>query len=141
MPTWRAGDASDWTSAEGSPAAVADAVVAGLEAEWTPERIGSFLDGLPTSAGSRSHAVNRLARLVEGRDLVLFDGGMGTLLQERGLDDGGCGELWNVEHPDVVAGDPRGVRRRRRHDPDHQHIRRHPAAAGDEWARATGWWS
>lgn len=47
--------------------------------------------------------MNRLTRLVEGRGLVLFDGGMGTLLQERGLDDGGCGELWNVEHPDVVA--------------------------------------
>jgi 5-methyltetrahydrofolate--homocysteine methyltransferase len=47
--------------------------------------------------------VNRLARLLEGRGLVLFDGGMGTLLQERGLDDGGCGELWNVEHPEVVS--------------------------------------
>jgi 5-methyltetrahydrofolate--homocysteine methyltransferase len=43
--------------------------------------------------------VNRLARLLEGRDIVLFDGGMGTLLQDRGLDDGGAGELWNVERP------------------------------------------
>ncbi|MDX6318929.1 MAG: 5-methyltetrahydrofolate--homocysteine methyltransferase [Nocardioidaceae bacterium] len=47
--------------------------------------------------------MNRLSRLFEGHGLVLFDGGMGTLLQERGLDDGGCGELWNVEHPDHVA--------------------------------------
>jgi methionine synthase I (cobalamin-dependent) len=47
--------------------------------------------------------VNRLAELFAGRGLVLFDGGMGTLLQERGLDDGGCGELWNVEHPQRVA--------------------------------------
>src|ERR1044071_6537911 len=27
---------------------------------------------------------------------------MGTLLQDNGLDDGGSGELWNVERPDVV---------------------------------------
>ncbi len=33
---------------------------------------------------------------------VLVDGGMGTLLQDRGLDDGGAGELWNVERPDDV---------------------------------------
>jgi methionine synthase I (cobalamin-dependent) len=47
--------------------------------------------------------MNRLSQLFEGHGLVLFDGGMGTLLQERGLDDGGCGELWNVERPDQVA--------------------------------------
>ena len=35
------------------------------------------------------------------RDL-LFDGGMGTLLQDRGLDGGAPGELWNVENPDAV---------------------------------------
>ncbi len=33
---------------------------------------------------------------------VLVDGGMGTLLQDRGLTDGGSGELWNLERPDVV---------------------------------------
>ncbi len=33
---------------------------------------------------------------------MLVDGGMGTLLQDNGLDDGGSGELWNVERPDVV---------------------------------------
>jgi 5-methyltetrahydrofolate--homocysteine methyltransferase len=47
--------------------------------------------------------MNRLSQLFEGHGLVLFDGGMGTLLQERGLDDGGCGELWNVERPDQVV--------------------------------------
>jgi len=36
------------------------------------------------------------------RGPVVIDGGMGTLLQDRGLDDGGSGELWNVERPDVV---------------------------------------
>jgi 5-methyltetrahydrofolate--homocysteine methyltransferase len=52
--------------------------------------------------------MNRLANTFSGllADLggapLLLDGGMGTLLQERGLDDGGCGELWNVERPDEV---------------------------------------
>jgi 5-methyltetrahydrofolate--homocysteine methyltransferase len=46
--------------------------------------------------------VNRLAELLAGRDLVMFDGGMGTLLQERGLDDGGSGELWNVDRADEI---------------------------------------
>ncbi|MFZ0159588.1 MAG: homocysteine S-methyltransferase family protein [Kineosporiaceae bacterium] len=32
----------------------------------------------------------------------LFDGGMGTLLQERGLEGGAPGELWNVERPEVI---------------------------------------
>jgi 5-methyltetrahydrofolate--homocysteine methyltransferase len=49
--------------------------------------------------------VNRLGALLAGREVVLFDGGMGTLLQERGLDDGGAGELWNLERP----GDIRAV--------------------------------
>ncbi len=45
-----------------------------------------------------------LTRLADGPAAgpVLLDGGMGTLLQERGLDDGGCGELWNLTRPDVV---------------------------------------
>lgn len=30
------------------------------------------------------------------------DGAMGTMLQERGLTDGGAPELWNIEHADVV---------------------------------------
>jgi len=46
--------------------------------------------------------VNRLATLLDDHDYLLFDGGMGTLLQERGLDDGGAGELWNLERPDDV---------------------------------------
>lgn len=45
---------------------------------------------------------NRLASLLEGRDIVLFDGGMGTLLQDSGLEDGNCGELWNVDNPAAV---------------------------------------
>ncbi len=46
--------------------------------------------------------MNRLRDLLGGDSPVLFDGGMGTLLQERGLEGGGAGELWNVEHPDVI---------------------------------------
>jgi 5-methyltetrahydrofolate--homocysteine methyltransferase len=54
------------------------------------------------------NSMNRLADLFADRlgdDAIwLFDGGMGTLLQERGLADGGSGELWNVERPDVIRG-------------------------------------
>lgn len=46
--------------------------------------------------------MNRLTSLLNGRPTAMFDGGMGTLLQERGLTDGGAGELWNVEQPDVI---------------------------------------
>lgn len=44
-----------------------------------------------------------LVELLASRRPALFDGGMGTLLQERGLEGGGCGELWNVERPDVIS--------------------------------------
>jgi 5-methyltetrahydrofolate--homocysteine methyltransferase len=47
--------------------------------------------------------VNRLSALLGGDTTVLLDGGMGTLLQENGLDDGGSGELWNVERPEVIG--------------------------------------
>ncbi len=51
--------------------------------------------------------MNRLREVLRDRlgtdGPVLLDGGMGTLLQEHGLDDGGSGELWNVERPDVVG--------------------------------------
>ncbi len=33
---------------------------------------------------------------------MLVDGGMGTLLQDQGLTDGGSGELWNVERPEEI---------------------------------------
>lgn len=35
-------------------------------------------------------------------DHPFLDGGMGTLLQERGLDGGAPAELWNVDHPERV---------------------------------------
>lgn len=46
--------------------------------------------------------MNRLLHLFGGDVPVLFDGGMGTLLQERGLEGGGAGELWNVDHADTI---------------------------------------
>jgi 5-methyltetrahydrofolate--homocysteine methyltransferase len=46
--------------------------------------------------------MNRLQQLLGEDTPVLFDGGMVTLLLERGLEGGGAGELWNVEHPDVI---------------------------------------
>ena len=33
---------------------------------------------------------------------LLFDGAMGTMLQEAGLKAGGLPEVYNIEHPDVV---------------------------------------
>ena len=32
----------------------------------------------------------------------IFDGAMGTMLQEGGLKAGGCPELMNIEQPEVV---------------------------------------
>ena len=34
--------------------------------------------------------------------VLASDGAMGTMLQERGLTDGGAPELWNVEKPEVI---------------------------------------
>lgn len=37
-----------------------------------------------------------------GRQILFFDGGMGTLLQERGLKTGEVPETWNMLHPEIV---------------------------------------
>ena len=34
--------------------------------------------------------------------VLASDGAMGTMLQERGLTDGGAPELWNVEKPEEI---------------------------------------
>ncbi len=46
--------------------------------------------------------MSRLAALLGAARPVLLDGGMGTLLQDSGLEDGAPGELWNLENPDAV---------------------------------------
>ena len=45
---------------------------------------------------------SRLTELLDREPFVLFDGAMGTMVQDLGLDDGGAPELWNVERPDTV---------------------------------------
>lgn len=37
-----------------------------------------------------------------GKELLFFDGGMGTLLQERGLKTGEIPETWNILHPEII---------------------------------------
>ena len=37
------------------------------------------------------------------KNIVILDGGMGTLLQERGLQPGEQPERWNVTHPDEIV--------------------------------------
>lgn len=39
-----------------------------------------------------------------GKELLFFDGGMGTLLQKEGLLPGELPEIWNMEHSDVIQG-------------------------------------
>ena len=46
--------------------------------------------------------MNRLRALLGADRTALLDGGMGTLLQDSGLEDGVPGELWNLENPDAV---------------------------------------
>ena len=44
---------------------------------------------------------SRLLEALKTR-VLLSDGAMGTQLQYAGLEPGGCGEAWNVDHPDRV---------------------------------------
>ena len=37
-------------------------------------------------------------------NIVYLDGGMGTMLQEQGLQPGEYPERWNISHPDVIIG-------------------------------------
>jgi 5-methyltetrahydrofolate--homocysteine methyltransferase len=43
-----------------------------------------------------------LLEALRGSRVLLADGAMGTQLQQAGLESGGCGEAWNVDHPDRV---------------------------------------
>ena len=43
-----------------------------------------------------------------GNELLFFDGGMGTLLQERGLAPGELPETWNLTHPEQIREIHRG---------------------------------
>ena len=37
-----------------------------------------------------------------GKELLFFDGGMGTLLQAKGLAPGELPETWNLLHPEAI---------------------------------------
>jgi 5-methyltetrahydrofolate--homocysteine methyltransferase len=37
-----------------------------------------------------------------GERVLLADGAMGTEIQQAGLESGGCGEAWNLDHPEQV---------------------------------------
>ena len=37
-----------------------------------------------------------------GKRIIFFDGGMGTLLQEKGLSPGEPPEVWNITHPEII---------------------------------------
>lgn len=52
--------------------------------------------------------MNRWETLLARGGLALADGAMGTMLFDQGLESGASPELWNVEHPDRVAGVHRG---------------------------------
>lgn len=43
-----------------------------------------------------------MIRKLLGNNLLFFDGGMGTLLQQKGLEPGELPELWNITHPDEI---------------------------------------
>jgi len=43
-----------------------------------------------------------------GSEILIFDGGMGTMLFAAGLMDGACPELWNATDPEVVRGIHKG---------------------------------
>ncbi|MDR1612679.1 MAG: homocysteine S-methyltransferase family protein [Planctomycetota bacterium] len=47
--------------------------------------------------------MGKLLDLLLEKRLVLSDGAMGTMLQEKGLKPGECPELWNLEHPELVG--------------------------------------
>ena len=38
-----------------------------------------------------------------GKRLIFFDGGMGTMLQQKGLAAGELPELWNLTHPELIT--------------------------------------
>ncbi len=46
--------------------------------------------------------MHRIFELLGSGKTLIGDGAMGTLLQEKGLTDGGAPELWNVEKPEII---------------------------------------
>jgi 5-methyltetrahydrofolate--homocysteine methyltransferase len=47
--------------------------------------------------------MNSIRDDIKARGILISDGAWGTFLVKRGMQPGECAELWNVDHPDVVA--------------------------------------
>ncbi len=47
--------------------------------------------------------MNSIRDDIKAKGVLVSDGAWGTFLAKRGMQPGECAELWNVEHPDVVA--------------------------------------
>ena len=45
--------------------------------------------------------MNILKRL--GKEMLFFEGGMGTILQKKGLTTSELPESWNISHPDIIT--------------------------------------
>lgn len=43
-----------------------------------------------------------IKNLFSGEKYILFDGGMGTMLQANGIQPGECPERWNITHPEII---------------------------------------
>ena len=46
--------------------------------------------------------MNKICELIKNKR-IYFDGGMGSMLQKRGLLPGELPENWNIEHPDIIT--------------------------------------
>src|SRR5207302_10616264 len=77
----------------------------GAEGQGVDGRSGQGERGGPRLVKARGWGV--VGRVKAGQILV-FDGGYGTMLFAAGLLNGACPELWNDTHADVVAGIHRG---------------------------------
>src|ERR1700749_88290 len=63
--------------------------------------IGSTLVRIWRKLAAFSHYEQNLKEALRERRLVC-DGAMGTELMRAGLEQGGCGEMWNLTHPERV---------------------------------------
>ena len=53
------------------------------------------------SEGRRTYMMNILNKL--GKEMLFFEGGMGTTLQKKGLTTGELPESWNISHSDIIT--------------------------------------
>src|SRR2546426_3327252 len=68
---------------------------------WSPRASASRRDRADLPVKSRGWEV---VERIKAGELLVFDGGYGTMLFAAGLANGACPELWNDTHADVVRG-------------------------------------